>query len=159
MFSPKVVMWGGLASAFGGVFWLMIGLAPDSPAMVLALVLGLGGLVSLYAQQSGQGGKLGLAGLALGIIGTVLALATLWWFDRISPSNLKTEPALFAPPILILLLGFVILGIQFACKNPASLARLAIGRGFVECSERYDILASLLCADERGTRPLGYVAP
>ena len=128
MFSSKVILWGGLAGVFCGLFWLMMGLAPDSPAMVLALLLGLGGLVSLYAQQSGQGGRLGLAGFALGIIGTVLALATLWWFDRILPSTIKTAPALFAPPILILLLAFVILGIGLALLGLASLLAKTLHR-------------------------------
>jgi hypothetical protein len=82
MFSPKVILWGGVAGAFGGMFWVMMGIAPSSggAAIVLALVLGLGGLVSLYSRQAGRGGRLGLAGLALGILGTVLELATQWWF-------------------------------------------------------------------------------
>ena len=128
MFSPKVVLWGGIAGAFGGLFWLMSGLAPSSGGLGLALALGLGGLVSLYAQQSGQGGKLGLAGFALGIIGTVLALATLWWFDRTLPSTIKTEPALFAPPILILLLAFVILGVGLAMLGVAGLLAKTLHR-------------------------------
>src|SRR6185436_3796156 len=65
MFSPKVILWGGVAGAFGGMFWAMMGIAPSSGgvAIVLALVLGLGGLVSLYSRQVGRGGRLGLAGL------------------------------------------------------------------------------------------------
>ncbi len=121
MFSPKIILWGGIASVFCGLFWLMMGLAPDSPAMVLALVLGLGGLAGLYSRQAGQSGRLGLAGFALGIIGTVLALATLWWISRISPSTPNTELALLAPRILILLLAFVILGVGLALLGVASL--------------------------------------
>ena len=121
MFSSKVILWGGLAGVFCGLFWLMMGLAPDSPALELALVLGLGGLAGLYSRQAGQSGRLGLAGFALGIIGTVLALATLWWFDRISPSTPKTELALLASRILILLLAFVILGVGLALLGVASL--------------------------------------
>jgi hypothetical protein len=133
MFSPKVILWGGVAGVFSGMFWLMMGLAPESGGVsgVLALVLGLGGLVSLYSRQARQGGKLGLAGFALGIIGTLLALATqLWGFTsgRLSPSTLHTEPALVAPTILILSLAFVIVGAGLALLGVASLLAKTLHR-------------------------------
>jgi hypothetical protein len=133
MFSPKVILWGGLASAFGGVFWLMMGIAPSSggAAFGLALVLGLGGLAGLYSRQAGQGGRLGLAGFALGIIGTVLALATLWWgftFRRFSPSTIGREPVLVAPAVLILLLALVTLGIGLSLLGVASLRAKTLHR-------------------------------
>lgn len=126
MFSPKVILWGSVAGVFSGMFWMMMGLAPSSggATFVLALVLGLGGLVALYSGQAGQDGRLGLAGFALGIIGTVLALATLWWgftSGRFSPSTLQTEPALAAPTLLILLLALVTLGIGLTLLGVASL--------------------------------------
>ena len=43
MFSPKVILWGGVASVFGGLFWLMTAIPSSGGAsIVLALVLGLG---------------------------------------------------------------------------------------------------------------------
>jgi len=133
MFSPKVILWGGLASAFGGLFWLMMVIAPSGggAAIVLALVLGLGGLVGLYSRQAGQGGRLGLAGFALGIIGTVLALATLWWgftSGRLSPSTIRSEPVVAAPAVLILSLAQVTLGIGLALLGVASLRAKTLHR-------------------------------
>ena len=61
MFSPKVILWGGLASVFGGLFWMLAGLSNSPAALVLALVLGLGGLVGLFSRQAGQGGNLVIA--------------------------------------------------------------------------------------------------
>jgi len=126
MFSPKVILWGGVASAFGGFFWLMTVIAPSSggPGIELALILGMGGLVGLYSRQAGQGGRLGLAGFALGIIGTVLALATLWWgftSGRLSSSTISSEPVVAASGILILSLAFLTLGIGLALLGVASL--------------------------------------
>jgi len=133
MFSTKVILWGGVASAFGGFFWLMMVLAPYSGGadIMLALVLGLGGLVSLYSRQAGQGGRLGLAGFALGIIGTVLALATLWWgftSGRISSSTIRSEPVVAAPAVLTLGLALVTLGIGLALLGVASLRAKTLHR-------------------------------
>lgn len=122
MFSPKVILWGGVASAFGGLFWLMTVIAPSSAGatFVLALVLGLGGLAGLYSRQAGQGGRLGLAGFALGIIGTVLAL-TIQWSGLTSGPTIRSEPAVAAAAVLILSLAFVTLGIGLALLGVASL--------------------------------------
>ena len=119
MFSPKVVLWGGVAGAFGGFFWLMAALAPQSASLILALVLGLGGLVSLYSQQVGQGGKLNLAGFALGIIGTILTLVSLW--GPIANSNPEINPVSASPGVLIIDLGMPILGFGLALLGVASL--------------------------------------
>lgn len=125
MFSPKVILWGGLAGLFSGLFWMMAG----SGGIVLALVLGLGGLAGLYSRQTGQGGKLGLAGFALGIIGTVLALATLWGgFPSGGFSNVKSDPAAAAPAALILSLGMIILGMGLALLGLASLRSKTLSR-------------------------------
>lgn len=131
MFSRKVILWGGIAGVFGGMFWLMGGIAPSSgeATLVIALVLGLGGLVSLYAWQARQGGRLGLAGFALGIIGTVLALAALWWgFTSFSASTymeinsrIEREPVLAARAVLITMLALITLGIGLALLGVASL--------------------------------------
>jgi hypothetical protein len=122
MFSPKVIMWGGVASVCAGLFWILTGLPPHSPvALVLALVLGLGGLVGLYSRQAGQGGRLGLAGFALGIIGTGVPLATLWWgFTSGGFSNMEIDPASAAPGSLIFLLALVILGIGLVLLGVAN---------------------------------------
>jgi len=122
MFSPKVILWGGVASAFGGLFWLMTVIAPSSAGatFVLALVLGLGGLAGLYSRQAGQGGRLGLAGLALGSIGTVLALTTQW-SGLTSGPTIRNEPVVAAAAVLILSLAFVTLGIGLALLGVASL--------------------------------------
>jgi hypothetical protein len=121
MFSPKVILWGGLASLFGGLFWILAGLSNSPAALVLALVLGLGGLVGLYSRQAGQGGKLGLAGFALGIIGTVLPLAVLWWaFTSGLVANMKRDPASAAPWALIFPLALVISGIGLTLLGVAS---------------------------------------
>jgi len=133
MFSPKFILWGGIASAFGGFFWLMTAIAPSSggPGIELALILGLGGLVGLYSRQAGQGGRLGLVGFVLGIIGTVLWLATLWWgftSGRILPSTIRSEPVLAAPIVLILLLAGVTLGIGLALLGVTSLRAKTLSR-------------------------------
>ena len=126
MFSPKVILWGGVAGAFGGLFWLMAG----GGGIVLALVLGLGGLAGLYSLQAGQGGKLGLTGFVLGIIGTVLALAVAWWgFASGRVSTMEREPVLAAPAALILSLGMIILGMGLALLGLASLRSKTLSRG------------------------------
>ena len=129
MFSPKVILWGGLAGAFSGLLWMMSG--SGGAAGVLALVLGLGGLAGFYSRQAGQGGKLGLAGFALGIIGTVLALAALGWgftSGRFSPSNIQSEPILAAPGSAIISLALVILGIGLALLGLTSLRTKTLHR-------------------------------
>ena len=135
MFSSKVIMWGGVAGAFGGFFWLMAAIAPQSPSLILALVLGLGGLVSLYSRQVGQDGKLNLAGFVLGIIGTGLILASLW--GPIANSNPQTNPGSASPRVLIIDLGMPILGLGLALLGVASLRTknrwwgLPLGLGFL----------------------------
>jgi hypothetical protein len=126
MFAPKAILWGGVASVFGGLFWLVMVLAPSSGGAVsgLALALGLGGLVGLRSLQAGQGGRLGLAGFALGIIGTFLALAVLWWDSNRGPllnSTSEIELALAARTPLILMLAIGTSGIGLALLGIASL--------------------------------------
>lgn len=134
MFSPKVILWGGVAGVFCGLFWLMSG--TGGAAFVLALVLGLGGMAGLYSRQAGQGGKLGLAGFALGIIGTVLALAVLWWSSTIfsGPTyaiihlRIEREPVLAGRAVLMGSLGLVTLGIGLALLGLASLRSKTLHR-------------------------------
>ena len=139
MFSPKVILWGGVASIFGGLFWWMMVIAPSGGgvSIVLALVLGLGGLASLYSRQAGQGGKLGLAGFALGIIGTVLALAALGWAytnifvgSTIREINESVEraPALAAQGVLFIMLAEATLGIGLALLGVATLRAKTLHR-------------------------------
>lgn len=134
MFSPKIILWGGVASAFSGMFWMMGG--TGSAAGVIALVLGLGGLASLYSSLAGQGGKLGLAGFALGILGTVLTLVAQWWESTIFSgpsyavihSRIERDPTLAAQAILFYALGLVILGIGLALLGLASLRTKTLHR-------------------------------
>jgi hypothetical protein len=134
MLSPKVILWGGVASVFGGIFWFMA--ASGGAAAVLALVLGLGGLAGLYSRQAGQGGKLGLAGFALGIIGTVLVLAVLWWSSTIfsGPTyaiihlRIEREPVLAGRAVLMGSLGLVALGIGLALLGITSLRAKTLHR-------------------------------
>jgi len=134
MFSPKVVLWGGVASVFGGMFWFLSG--SGGAAGVLALVLGLGGLAGLYSRQAGQGGKLGLAGFALGIIGTVLTLAVLWWSSTIfsGPTytiihlRIQGQPVLAGRAVLMGSLGLVTLGIGLVLLGLASLRSKTLPR-------------------------------
>ena len=142
MFSPKVIFWGGLASVFCGLFWMFAGVTPGSRVSssvsdllvglagvapgsrasisVLALVLGLGGLVGLYSRQAGQGGKLGVAGFALGIMGTGLALAALLGISG-SSAKLEIDPVGAAPAVLISSLGMFILGVGLVVLGVTSL--------------------------------------
>lgn len=120
MFSPKVILWGGVAGAFGGLFWMMMGLAPSGGDATLkfALVLGLGGLVGLYSQQARQGGILGLAGFVLGIISTVALFVADWIVPDLGN----------AQGILILSLGFLTLGIGLALLGITSLQAKTLHR-------------------------------
>jgi hypothetical protein len=134
MFSPKVILWGGVAGIFSGMLWMMSG--TGGAAGVLALVLGLGGLAGLYSRQAGQGGKLGLAGFALGIIGTVLVLAVLWWSSTIfsGPTyaiihlRIEREPVLAGRAVLMGSLGLVTLGIGLALLGLASFRSITLHR-------------------------------
>ena len=132
MFSPKVVLWGGIAGVCCGLFWLMSAVpSSGGGAFALALLLSLGGLVSLYSRLARQGGRLGLAGIALGIIGTVLALATNWWGTTsgiLSNSGIEREPALATQTILILMLAIVTLGIGLALLGVANLRAKTLHR-------------------------------
>jgi hypothetical protein len=134
MFSPKIILWGGVAGIFSGMLWMMSG--NGGAGGVLALVLGLGGLAGLYSRQAGQGGKLGLAGFALGIIGTVLVLAVLWWSSTIfsGPTyammhlRIQGQPVLAGRAVLVSSLGLVTLGIGLALLGLVSLRSKTLPR-------------------------------
>ena len=83
MFSPRMIFWGGLASALGGLMWFLSLLVWDSGntglLLSLALLLTLGGLAALHARQGKQAGVLGWSGFILGILGTGLVLPVLQW--------------------------------------------------------------------------------
>jgi hypothetical protein len=123
MFSPKIVMWGGVVSVFCGLLWMITGLEIDLSAitLVLALALGLGGLAGLYSRQSGQGRRLGLADFVLVILGTGLALAALGSGLASSRFNGGVDWTLGAPPVLMLSLGMVILGLGIVLLGAISL--------------------------------------
>jgi hypothetical protein len=145
MFSPKVISWGGVAGVFSGLFWLITGLGsgnrgvfwfftrllpPGSglPIVLLAFVLGLGGLAGLYSRQSEQGGKLGLAGFALGILGTVLALAAFGWGFISGRLSIERDPTRGTLPFLIFALAVAVLGIGIALLGATSLRGKALHR-------------------------------
>jgi hypothetical protein len=137
MFSPKVILWGGVASMFSGMLWMMMGLAQGGSVLFWlitwlaptgALVLGLGGLAGLYSRQSEQGGRLGLAGFALGIIGTLLALAAVWWGPTINLARVARDPTFDASSFLIFSLAMVLLGVGIMLLGVTSLRGKALHR-------------------------------
>jgi hypothetical protein len=79
---------------------------------------------------------LGLAGFALGIIGTVLVLAVLWWSSTIFSGQtyaiihlrIQREPVLAGRAVLMGSLGFVTLGIGLALLGIASLRSKTLPR-------------------------------
>ena len=118
MFSPKLMYWCGLASLFGGLFW-MISVGGGLP-LRLALALELFALVGLRMRQGWQGGNLALAGFALGIIGTVLAIVYLSQ-DLVSGSFPYMEEPALAPGVSLLALALFIQGIGLALLGITSL--------------------------------------
>jgi len=141
MFSPKVALWGGLAGVVAGMCWIFAGLLPTGPGtLVLALVLGLGGLGSLYSQQAGQGGKLGLVGFSFGIIGTGLTIAVIWWgitsgtLDRMEkdPASVASWAFIFPLALVILGIGLTVLGLASWRLKTSNIWRgLPLGLGLV----------------------------
>ena len=80
MFSPKTIVWGGIASAFGGLLWLLVAAAYQNEAITpMALLLTLSGLVALYIRQGKQAGSLGWIGFTLGILGTAVVVSLFVW--------------------------------------------------------------------------------
>ena len=110
MFSPRIIVWAGIASAFGGLMWLFPVLTAQGAEITfpLALLLTLAGLAALNARQGKQAGALGWAGFVLGILGTGLVLSFFVW-SMISGNSLDPERNSSAG--LQLPLGMSILGI------------------------------------------------
>jgi hypothetical protein len=80
MFSPRVIVWGSIASAFGGLLWLFVALAWQSQGILpSALLLTLGGLVALHTRLGKQAGAVGRVGIVLGFLGTGLVVSILVW--------------------------------------------------------------------------------
>lgn len=155
MFSPKVILWGGLASVFGGLCWIFAGLSTNSnslAALVLALVLGLGGLVGLYSRQAGQGGGLGLAGFVWGILGTGLAIAALWWGSvRFAP---PIPILLLAMPLAVLGVGTVLLGVTSLRGNALHRWRgLPLGLGLLNTLAGMTFLLMFYLSLSQGQNP------
>lgn len=124
MFSPRTILWGGVASVFAGLLWIIIAeLTTDGVVpLVLAVILGLGGLAGLYSRQSGEGGWLAWSGMALGILGTALLLAALLWGHASGRlDNIQRHLALSAPPVLIISLALIILGVGMVLLGITSL--------------------------------------
>ena len=116
MFSPKVIVWGGIASAFGGLMWLSPVLTGQGAEITfpLALLLTLGGLTALHARLGKQAGALGWAGLMLGMLGTSLILASYVWQwisgNFINPNS--SLEMLIALGIPILGIGSILIGVR-----------------------------------------------
>src|SRR3990172_6900139 len=92
MFSPRIIAWGGIVSAFGGVMWIFSGLGQGAEiTFPLAMLLTLAGLAALHARQGKQAGALSWAGFVLGIFGTGLVLSFFVW-SMISGNSLDPEP-------------------------------------------------------------------
>jgi hypothetical protein len=125
MFSSSIILWGAVASVFSGLLWILDGVA----SVVLALILGLGGLAALYSRQLGQGGQLGWAGLALGVLGTALKLAAIWWgHASLRLYNIQAHPTFSAPPVLMISLALILLGVGIVLLSVSSLRGNALHR-------------------------------
>lgn len=121
MFPPKLLFLCGMASLLSGLFWLFSPASTLGPLpLKLALVLQLGGLIGLRIRQAGQGGKLGWVGVALAIIGMVLALAYLSQ-EPVSAIFPYMEDSALASGVLILSLALFIQGFGLALLGVASL--------------------------------------
>ena len=92
----------------------------------------MGWLVGLRIRQAGQGGKVGLAGFVLGILGTVLAIGSLSQ-DYVARSfpYMEREPTLVAPisiALFIQSIGLALLGVNsLHAKDPHRWRALPLG--------------------------------
>jgi hypothetical protein len=111
MFSPKVIMWGGIASAFGGLLWVLTGAADFT--IPLAVLLTLGGLAAIHARHGKQAGVLGSAGFILGIFGTGVFVTSfvLQWISGNSP-NPNSSLGLLLSGLPIVGIGTILIGIR-----------------------------------------------
>jgi hypothetical protein len=109
MLSPKVIVWGGIASAFGGLMWIFGALAWQSEGILpSALLLTLVGLAALHTKLGKQAGALGWAGFVLGILGTGLVVSLLVW-GWITGNSFSFESSVLAA--VQFSLGMVLLGV------------------------------------------------
>jgi tryptophan-rich sensory protein len=107
MFSPKVIVWGSIASVFGGLLWLFVALAWQSEVILpLALLLTLGGLLAIHTRLGKQAGTLGWTGFVLGILGTGMVLYLLVK-DWISRNSFSFESSILDALLFVLGIGFL----------------------------------------------------
>ena len=116
MLSPKVIVWGGIAGAFGGLMWLSIVLTAKGGDITfpVGLLLTLGGLAALHARHGKQAGALGWAGFVLGMLGTGLYLASFVW-QTITGNSLNRFSSLgllFGLGMPILGIGSILIGLR-----------------------------------------------
>jgi len=115
MSSPRIIMWAGVASAFGGLIWLFAALAWQSQGILPSLLLTLAGLAALHTRQGKQAGALGWAGLVLGILGTgmVLSLLVKGWItgNSFSFESSVLDALQFALGMGILGIGCILIGL------------------------------------------------
>jgi len=116
MSSPRIIMWAGVASAFGGLIWLFAALAWQSQGILPSLLLTLAGLAALHTRQGKQAGALGWAGLVLGILGTgmVLSLLVKGWItgNSFSFESSVLDALQFALGMGILGIGCILIGLR-----------------------------------------------
>ena len=110
MFSPRIIVWTGIASAFGGVMWLFPVFGGGGElTLPLGLLLTLGVLVTLHARQGQQAGTLGWSGFVLAILGTGLLLSIFVW-NMISGNSLNAGRIPLG--ISIVGIGYILIGLR-----------------------------------------------
>lgn len=150
MSHSSLVRLGGLAAVVSGALWiiaelmyLIVGFEPSAESFtsppgfvqgvlfLLAAVLLAGGLVSLYAGQSG--GALGSVAFLVAFVGTVLVAGQSWDQAFTVPALARLEPELVeaGPPGLVLfgiLLSFAVFSVGWLLFGVAALRTRAYPR-------------------------------
>lgn len=120
MQAPGLIRLGTLAAVAAGalfviveVLYLIVGLGRtdftgvpylvQSLLFLLAAALLPAALIGLHVRQGEYAGVLGVAGLAVGFLGSVLAAGSSWYAAFVVPALARAEPALAesAPPLLV----------------------------------------------------------
>lgn len=110
MFSPKIIIWGSIASAFGGLMWLFVAVAWQNEGILpAALLLTLAGLAALHSKQGKQAGSLSWAGFALGILGAGMVVSRFGWGVLTGNPFSSMESPILAN--LLYMLGISVFGI------------------------------------------------
>jgi hypothetical protein len=133
MFSPRIIMWAGVASAFGGVMWLFRAQEGGEITLPLALLLTLAGLAALHLRQGKQASALGWAGFVLGLLGTGLLVLSSFFVPDTTP-GMQFELGMSIMGIGYILIGLRTLQTKILHRSSAMLSFvigvLQIGFGF-----------------------------